>query len=215
VPIEWLQALLGRPRRAESLHASLGPEADPVDPGTVKAVADLLGKLYADEEDRRKSLDTKTATLLGADGVLIGLSLGTLTKPPDALANATTLPVPWAGTALAVAEIVYFGALVVALACLLVADVLFVESLRVKQYGRPPLMPWFTASTAALTAEALFGRLAATYRDAISLNTTLNDRKVTRQEQGLWWFFAGLACLLLIGLCVAFASVLTIWLTFP
>jgi hypothetical protein len=57
----------------------------PLDVDSAKIVADLGARVFADEGDRTKALDTRTSTLIAFTGAAMLFAAGAITKPPENL----------------------------------------------------------------------------------------------------------------------------------
>ena len=75
-------------RRSRTAPAPVQPQAAEINPDTVRAVADLAAKLYADEYARPKDLDGKAAAGLVAAGTIVVFAAGSLTKTPPGCRRA-------------------------------------------------------------------------------------------------------------------------------
>jgi len=80
--IDGIAAWLGRGSRARQVRTRRGQSESPVALETVKAIAELAAKEYANEIDIHKSLDTKSATWIAASGAVLIFALGTVGKIP-------------------------------------------------------------------------------------------------------------------------------------
>lgn len=121
------------PRHRPSLPTPPAPPfPPPLDLGSTRAIADLAQKEYANENTRTTILDRKAGPLIGATGAAIAFIIGVLVRPPDSIAQRTDAP-----------TVTYFVVIVLSLACLLIAQGHFLQSVRVRaQFRRMDLQAW-------------------------------------------------------------------------
>lgn len=152
-----------------------------VDLEPFRIIADLAAKEYANENDRTKVLDAKSGPLIGATGAAIAFLIGAIVKPPDVIVTPRGMP-----------AVVYFSAILAALVLLVVAQIFFLSSVRVrKKFGRFDLAPYSTFDAAQRPAWHLYSLSAGTYTDLVRHNTSQNDRKALLQDIGLLFLLAG------------------------
>lgn len=156
----------------------------------IKIIADLAAKAYADELDRAKATDGRSATLIAATGAGLFFLLGGLAKLPDF--NAFGQPY-LLGT--------YLVIVCLALIPLLGAEWFFLRSIWVRTYKRIKLYDWITYSHLGADPKDLLPQLASTYDELVRLNTPVTDEKLRLQESGLALLIAGLV-ILGFGTCI-------------
>ena len=140
-------------------------------PETAKVVMELATKEYSNENDRNKSIDTKTGPMIAATGAAMLFVAGIFSRPPQ------DLPPFWAG--------VYFSGVCLVLACLLTAQVFFFQVLRTRRFGRVKVASWTDEATLRDEPERIRGQLASTYEKAIAANSAINETKARNHDVGL------------------------------
>jgi len=167
------------------------PTESPIALETVKAIAELAAKEYANENDTQKSLDTKTATWLGATGAVLIFTIGTLGKIPP---TATLFGFDHRGYAVAYAIV-----LGLAIAFLAGAQVCFVVAFRTRIYRSMNVQAWTTYESARLPPIEAYIELAGEYHRTIQENREIGQRKVHAQRRGVErCLLPALGCLILV-----------------
>jgi len=151
-----------------------------------KAIADLAQKEYANENDRTKVLDGKAGPLIGATGAGMAFILGAVVRPPDTI-NPSNAPV----------TIAYYAFVVGALTLLFIAEVFFLQSVRLRsQFQRIDVSAWVDFSVMQRPSWKIYADLAATYEAALRINTRFNDEKARLQAWGFRFLLGGTIVLL-------------------
>jgi len=169
---------------ADTMDADPQPSSDTVDPDAVKTITDLAQKAYADENDRYKSIDGKTSTLIGTTGAGLLFLVGSVAKPPD----FTSFTYPH------LLEF-YFGMIGVALTPILVAQLFFFWSIQTREAERFALEKWVTWAYLSMPVKELLPTLAKTYSDLIKDNTAVGNEKIKWQKRGMLSLVIGLTIL--------------------
>ncbi|MCL4543752.1 MAG: hypothetical protein M1118_03995 [Chloroflexi bacterium] len=184
----WLEVEPARPLPPPVPPAPAGPE---IALETIKAIADLAAREYANDNDVQKGLDTKTATWIGATGAVLLFAIGTLGKLPA----AGTLP-GWGRIGY---EIAYVAILGFALSFLVAAEVCFITAFRTRIYRFMNVQSWATYDSARLPPVEAYIELAGEYNRTINENRDIGARKARFQRRGVErCFLPALCCLLLV-----------------
>jgi len=176
-----------------------------MDADTVKIVADLAAKAYADERDRFKAVDTRIGLLLSATSAVTALVVTILIKPPDAIAHAPAHPRAIAGLLAWIythAGAVYYCALALALASLIAAVLYFVRAERQDEFPRLDLGYWVDTATLTRPSLDVQVELASAYEDAIEGYTQVTSRKLELLRRGSMGLVGGVAVLVLIPVAI-------------
>src|SRR5687768_15787835 len=99
-------------------------------PDSAKLVADLAARVFSEEGDRTKSLDTKAGILLSATSASLVLGVGTMAKPAEVFTK-----IPAAAPEYGLLHILYFGATPMAVLLLGAALGCFFWSARTRTFG--------------------------------------------------------------------------------
>jgi hypothetical protein len=175
------------------------PRAEPaaLDPEALKIITDLAGKEYANENDRTKVLDAKSGPLIGATGAAIAFLVGAITKPPDSITSGKGV-FPW----------FYYGSLLAAIALLILAQLYFLRSVRVRRtFERFDLGPYATFESARRAPTDLYSFIAGTYTNLVAHNTIQNDEKARLQDKGLIFLLIGILLLIFAPATVVLAAI--------
>lgn len=185
-----------RPATAPAPTTPATPDASPpVDLDSFRAIADLAQKEYVNENDRTKTLDGKAGPLIGATGAATVFLIGTLIKPPDVIASHGGV---WI--------VVYFSEVVLALLFLFLAQVGFLQSVAIRAtFRRVRLNDWIDYAVMRQPGARTYAELAATYAEAVEVNTALNNAKAALQTKGLRCLLAGTIGLALIPATIVVA----------
>jgi hypothetical protein len=189
-----------RPRRRKRRRQQVAGGTPPLvlDSDTVKIVADLTAKAYADERDRFKAVDTRIGLLLSATSAVTALVVTILIKPPDVIvhvpasARATTGVVAWLYIH---ADAVYYCSIAFAL-------VYFVRAEWVDEFPRLRLSYWVDKATLARSSPAVQAELASAYRAAVEGYTEVTGRKLQLLRRGAVGLLIGIAVLVLVPVSV-------------
>jgi hypothetical protein len=164
---------------------------------SLKVIADLAGKEYANENDRTKVLDAKSGPLIGATGAAIAFLVAAITKPPDAISTP--------GGRLTK---VYYIAILGSIALLIVAQFFFLRSVRVRRtFKRFDLAPYATFESSRRPVLDIYAFVAGTYTALVAHNTLQNDRKARLQDIGLLFLLVGILSLIAVPITAAIAAV--------
>ncbi len=172
-----------------------------LDPDTVKTVAELAARAYADERDRFKAVDTRIGLLLSATSAVTALVVTILIKPPDVIAHIPAHPhapdgvLTWIYT---YAATIYYCSIAVALASLIVALLYFVRAERQDEYPRLDLVYWVDNATLARPSVDVQAELAAAYRRAFEGYTEVTGKKLEHLRRGALCLVVGVAVLVLV-----------------
>lgn len=196
-----------RPRRRKRRRQQIAGGAPPLvlDSDTVKIVADLTAKAYADERDRFKAVDTRIGLLLSATSAVTALVVTILIKPPDVIAHvpasarATTGVVAWIYIH---ADAVYYCSIAFALVSLIAALVYFVRAEWVDEFPRLRLSYWVDKATLARSSPDVQAELASAYRAAVEGYTEVTGRKLQLLRRGAVGLLIGVAVLVLVPVSV-------------
>jgi len=195
------RATTWRPRRKHhGRHAVAGAPPPALDPDTVKTVADLAARAYADERDRFKAVDTRIGLLLSATSAVVALVVTLLIKPPDAIAHVPSHPHVMTGVLTWIygrASAVYYCSIAVALASLIVALLYFIRAERQDEFPRLDLDYWVDRATLARPSSDVQAELAAPYRRAFEGYTEVTGKKLGHLRRGAVCLVVGVAVLVL------------------
>jgi hypothetical protein len=156
---------------------------------TVKLIAEVAVREYANENDIQKGLDAKAATWIGATGAILILAIGTLGKIP--------VTGRLFGDRFAF-EVGYTLAVGMAILLLVLAEVWFVRAFTVRIYLRLDPGEWADFAEARHPPVDAYIRLAGDYSDIVRQNRTIGEAKASLQQAGVRWFLAALLALLIV-----------------
>jgi len=194
-----------RPRRhrRHGRPAAAGPAAPTLDSATVKIVADLAARAYADERDRFKAVDTRIGLLLSATSAVTALVVTILIKPPDIIAHLPAHPHMTSGVLAWIythAGAIYYCSIAIALASLIVALLYFVRAERQDEYPLLDLDYWVDKATLARPSVDVQAELASAYQDAITGYAEVTSKKLERLRRGAVGLVCGVVLLVLVAL---------------
>lgn len=194
-----------RPRRSRRQQAAAGAPPPALNPDTVKTIADLAARAYADERDRFKAVDTRIGLLLSATSAVTAIVVTILIKPPDIIAHVPAHPhtaemvLAWIYTH---AGAVYYCALALALASLITAILCFVRAERQDEFPRLDLDYWSDKVTLVRPSVDVQAELASAYQDAIEGYTQITGKKLELLRRGSIALVGGVAVLVLIPMTI-------------
>lgn len=189
-PHHWLREWLGlEPLPVPSASPSPPAEEPGIALESVRLIAEVVTREYANENELQKGLDTKTATWIGATGAVLIFAIGTLGK------------IPVAGSLLgghARFALAYVASLGVAIGLLVLAEVWFVRAFTLRLYLRLNPQEWATFEQARKRPLDAYIQLAGEYNSIVQQNRAISKEKVALQQWGVGFFLGGLAILLVV-----------------
>jgi len=147
---------------------------------TVKLIADLAAKEYANENDIQKSLDAKTATWIAATGAIIIFTIGTLGKVPTITA---------VGARHVEFVRIYSLEVIFAIMFLIAAEIFFIRAFTVRVFRSMAVNDWTRYESAQLDPIDAYIELAGEYNQAIQANRNISRDKALYQKSGVEYCF--------------------------
>jgi hypothetical protein len=183
------------------------------DAHTTTTIADLAARAYADERDRLKALDTKAGLLLSANSAVIGLVLTVAVRPPDPVLHHPTASLAlarWPAGARVLlgwccnhAAVLYFAPLVAGLACLLLAELRFVQAVRITEVASLNVDYWVDRGTLARDPTPVRAELGAAYIRTVHDNQAVGRAKAALLDHASRLLLAGILAVTLVPVLVA------------